>query len=342
MRKARFWIVTSLFLCLGGAAVLDGPARTAAPVARSAAAPRKKDVTFEARLDDESVVRVRLLAEQIQVMTPYGRLTVPVSDIQRIEFGYRSTAAVQKRVRDALAQLAARTFEEREGASKQLLALGPASYHALRHATNVRDVEVARRAKTLLEKMEAKYSTEQLQRKSYDLVYTPTFTIAGQVEGAELKVKTSYFGETRLPLANLWRLRSLGSDAEAVVTIDSARYANPGAIAWMETDVEIREGARVEITASGQIDMYPLPGNAGQWLATPAGPSWGGGGGFGQVGGQMPGVLLGRIGKSGKEIALRDSWNDTAGNGGRLYLRIVPSPWGNASTGTYKVTIRSK
>jgi hypothetical protein len=340
MRKARFWIITSLCLCLGGAAVLEGPARTAAPIAPSAAAAVKKEVTFEARLDDESVVRVRLLCDQIHVTTPYGRLFVPVTDIQRIEFGYHSTTAMQKRIREAVAQLAAKTYETREGASKQLLALGPVSYSALRQATNASDLEVVRRAKSLVEKMEAKCSPEQLQRKSYDLVHTPTFTIAGQIEGGELKVRTSYFGETRLKLANLIRLRSLGSDSEALVTIDSARYANPGAIAWMETEVEIREGARVEITASGQIDMYPLGGYTGQWMATAAGPGWGGG--FGQVGGQMPGVLIGRIGKNGKEIALRDSWSETASNGGRLYLRIVPSPWGNASTGTYKVAIRFK
>jgi hypothetical protein len=343
MRITRSWIVLPLFFFLGGSAVLDRPARTAAPTTRLAGPATKPEVTFEARLEDQSLVRVRMLSEQIQVSTPYGRLTVPVQDIRRIEFGHHPGVGVPKRIAAAIEQLAAKTFDAREAAGKQLLALGPLSYPALQQATKAADLEVVRRAKGLLEKLEARYSTEQLQRRWHDLVHTPTFVIAGRVEGEGLKVKTAYFGETQLRLADLWLLRSLGSDTEGNVTVDSARYANPGAVTWMETDVEIREGSEVEITATGQIDMWPMPGGAGAWTATPTGPNWAGGrGGGGMVAGQDPGVLLGRIGKAGKEITLGALWNERATQSGRLYLRISPSPWGNASTGEYKVKIRIK
>jgi hypothetical protein len=338
MRAARMWVLMPLFLCLGGPAVFNESARTAAPIRAGSSAVVKNEVAFEARLEDQSVVRVRLLCEQIHVSTPYGRLSVPVQDVRRIEFGHHPPAGVRKRISEAIGQLSARTFEERETASKQLLTFGPLSYTALQDATKAADIEVIRRAKSLLQKLESRHAMELLHRRWYDLVHTPTFVIAGKIEGDSLKVKTSYFGETQLRLSDLWLLRSLGNDSVITLTVDSARYANPGAAAWMETMVDVASGATLRVTAGGQIDMYPIGADAGMWMATPSGPQWvGGRGGF--MAAQLPGTLVGRIGKSGKEFMISDRFSEKVNEGGRLYLRIVPSPWGNASTGEYKVSI---
>ena len=98
---------------------------------------------------------------------------------------------------------------------------------------------------------------------------TPTFTIAGQIEGAALKVKTSYFGETEVRLSHLWSIRTLETPPSVLVVIDSARYAGPG-FTWLETRIDVRKGAAMKIKATGQIDMYPLGNEVGMYMATPA------------------------------------------------------------------------
>jgi hypothetical protein len=338
MRVARLWLLLPLLLLVCG---LDRSARTAAPAGRPAEKATKKDVPFEVRLDDQSVVRVQLLQSQISVLTPYGKLTVPAVDVRRIDFGHHPPVGTDRRIRDAIEQLAAKTFATRETASKQLLALGPLSYDALQKATKAADIEVVRRAKDLLKKLEAVHSEERLQRKAYDLVHTPTFVIAGQVEGATLKVKTAYFGESQLKLSDMWSLRSLDGPAAVTVLVDSARYAVPNNIVWLQTEVEVRKGSTLHVVASGQIDMYPLGADAGMWMAGPGGPKWVGGGGV-MMGGMQPGTLVGRIGKTGKEFVIGEQVEEPARNEGRLFLRIVPSPWGNGSTGEYKVVVTMK
>jgi hypothetical protein len=268
---------------------------------------------------------------------------VPAEHIRNIDFTPRPVPDVHKRVAAAIEKLNSDVFAEREAASRDLMALAPASYWPLVEATRAEDLEVKKRAQSVLAKLEKKFPVEELRRKPHDLIQTPTFTIAGLIQGGTLKVKPAYFAETQLKLGNLRSLRSLGSGREVTVAVDAARYAMPPGTAWMETKVSVRARSRLVVAASGEIDMYPLAGSVGQYRAGPDGPKWAGGiamkGGAGSVI-ASPGMLLGRIGTSGKEFVLGAKYDGLAEDEGVLYLRIVPSPWNNASSGEYKVTIR--
>ena len=44
---------------------------------------------FEARFSDDSVLKLRLCDVRIEVTTPYGKLLIPVADIQQVEFATR-------------------------------------------------------------------------------------------------------------------------------------------------------------------------------------------------------------------------------------------------------------
>ena len=41
----------------------------------------------EVRFGDGSVVRMTLLQDQLEVMTRYGKLSIPITEIRRVEFG---------------------------------------------------------------------------------------------------------------------------------------------------------------------------------------------------------------------------------------------------------------
>jgi len=55
----------------------------------------------------------------------------------------------------------------------------------------------------------------------------------------------------------------------------------------------------------------------------------------------MAGTLLGRIGANGKIFVIADRYEGVPDQEGKVYLHIVPSPWNNASSGSYKVRIRT-
>jgi hypothetical protein len=346
MRLLRALFLLPLFLAVASSVGFDQPAstKTAKPDTKEDTKPAPAVPGFEASLEDSSVVHLTLLQEQVQVTTPYGVLKVPVRDIQGIDFGQRISEASSRRIRSAIEQLASKTPADRAAAGSTLLELGPASFAALRDAAGSADREVVRRAQTLLTKLEAKYSKQRLQRKHHDLVHTPTFTIAGRVEGTVLKIRTPYFGEKELKLADVVSLRSTTAGTRATLVVAAARYALPGQGAWMETAVRIRPRTRLQVTATGQIDLYPQPGGASTYVSGPGGAKWGRGfaKGTAMPQGQTPGTLLGRIGKSGKEFVVGEKYEGTPGEDGLLHLRIVGSPWNNNATGEYRVVIATR
>ena len=56
----------------------------------------------------------------------------------------------------------------------------------------------------------------------------------------------------------------------------------------------------------------------------------------------MAGTLLGRVGENGKVFVIGERYDNVPGEEGKLYLHIVPSPWNNASSGTYQVHITTE
>lgn len=338
MRNLRLWLLLPLFLVLGGPIGLHKPAQTAAPIPLG---DRKttSEASFSARFADGSSVRFVLLHENLSVKTAYGQLVVPAREVSRIEFGMRVPTGTERAIRASIVLLGSKTFLDREKAGQDLLALGPASYRPLQEATSSSDPEVARRAKELVTKLESRFSPEELHRKTHDIVHTPHFPIAGHLESEALRVRTTYFGTTTVKPADLWEVRSTRPGSERTIVLEAARHALQ-AINWFDTGIDVSAGRTLSVKATGQIDMYPLPGSVGTYLATPAGASWPGGRMPGLA--QVPGMLVGRIGSTGGDLPIGAQLDEVAKTSGRLFLRIVPSPWGNPSTGQYHVTVSQR
>src|SRR5262249_42207355 len=160
------------------------------------------------------------LTEAIEVGTRYGKLKVAANEIRRIEFGLRIPEVTLKRIDAAIADLGSPEFPKREAAGKELLALKEAAYPALQAAAKSRDAEVAaRRAQAVLKTMTERTPVERLRFKKHDTIVTTEFPIIGQIEAANLKAKTPYFGEVELQLAELRAMRWIGSEREVKVVV---------------------------------------------------------------------------------------------------------------------------
>src|SRR4051812_12723453 len=105
------WAVLTAFL-LAGVAAAQGEKKKPLP----------KPNEVEVRLADGSRVRMTLVQETLDIITKYGKLTVPTVDVRRIEFGIRPTDELARRVEDAIKRLASDTFKEREKAANELVA----------------------------------------------------------------------------------------------------------------------------------------------------------------------------------------------------------------------------
>jgi hypothetical protein len=299
-----------------------------------------------------SLLRLLVRSEALEIATDYGRLVVPVKDIQSIEFGLRFPDGVENKIQAAISELGGAEYRTRDRAGKALLELAPYSYPAVLAASRSKELEVSRRARELLKQIESKHPKKALKTSAEDRVVTRSFPIVGRILTRSLKARTDLFGEVELGLAKMESLKGIaapGPSSNVTVSVDAAKYARHGE--WMETEVEVNGRSVLTITAKGVVDTWPQQPN--QWITTPNGVQGGrvfvGGniivGGIArQMGGaqnlQMNGgALFGRIGTSGEPFFIGERYNGTPEGEGKLYLTIAPSPWNCPSTGSYEVKI---
>lgn len=301
-----------------------------------------KNSDAEVQFANGSTVRLSILQDRIDVLTRYGRLAVPLAEVQRVEFGVHLPAEVARRVEAAIVKLGSSQYAEREEGGRELTALGARAYPALLRALKSDDQEVARRAEKIVETVRTQVPAKELRGREEDVVTTPGFTIVGRIVTPALKGRSEYFGDVQLRLTQLRHLRSLRNGAAVLVAVDAAQYGS-AAGQWLDTGVSVENNATVLVVASGTIDIYPQA--PGQYLSTPKGytnnvltpgtkvvPTAANMRNF-------AGALFGRVGETGETFYIGERFDGAPGREGKLYLHIAPSPWNNASTGTYQVRI---
>jgi hypothetical protein len=296
----------------------------------------------EVRFTNGSVVVMNMLQDKIEIVTEYGKLTVPPRDIRNIEFGFHATEEEKRKLDESIEHLGSKSHEERAAAVIDLVAMGPLAYLRLQRATASKDLEVSRRAEAALKTVRDKYPPRLLRVREDDVVRTGKFSIVGRIITPTLKAKADEFGDHELRPSRLLAIRWLAADTRKEVVVDAASHGGPGNAKWMATGVRLEPQVGVRITATGQVDL--LPQQAGQRMCGPDGNN--GGNGFGKGrwqmnnnNGQAGGELLGRIGDTGPVFFIGSRHTMTPRTGGQLHLMIAQSPWGCPSTGEYRVTV---
>ena len=294
-------------------------------------APRSQPA--EVRLNDGSLVRMTVLQESVDIMTKYGRLTIPLSDIRRIDFGLHLPDGVEPQIQGAIKQMGSDTYRDREDAVKQLVSFGPMAYPSLQQAARSKDLEVVKRATAAMRRIDDKVAPEQLRIKYEDTVQTAEFTITGRIVSPAIKVHSETFGEFDLKLSQLRSLHQRGHTGDIEMIVDAGQFGT-STDQWMDTGVLVDGNLRLIIRSEGQVDLWPQ--GPGQYLTSPKGYSTAGKGGT-----HMAGTLLGRVGDNGKVFVIGEQYEGAPANEGKVYVHIVPSPWNNVSSGSYKLRIRT-
>jgi hypothetical protein len=298
------------------------------------AAPRERPCQAEVRFSDGSLVRMNILQENIEIQTRYGKLTVPLGEVRRIEFGLHVPGEVDQQIHQSIKLLGSDVFKERDVATRDLLQVGHWARPSLQRASRSSDQEVAHRAASLLRQLTDRVPPELLRLKDEDVIHTAEFTIVGRLVAPTLKAQSPHFGELALKLADLRTLHLRHQGGSLELMVDAAKFGSE-VEQWFDTGVVVDPSLRLCVCGEGQIDLWPQ--GPGQYMASPKGfNTTGKGGNF------MAGALVGRIGEHGKAFMIGDRYEGTPAEEGKLYLHIVPSPWNNASTGNFRVRVQAE
>jgi len=321
-------IPTTLAVCLA----LAVSTRTLAQDQPSTSSPSRPSLA-EVRFGDGSVVRMTLMQENVEVLTKYGKLTIPINEIRRVEFGLHVPPDVNQQITQSIKRLSSDVYKERDSAGKELIQVGHFAYPMLQKASKSGDQEVSYRATSLIKQISEKVAPELLRLREEDVIHTTEFTVIGRISSQTIKAHSPHFGEVALKLSELRQMQVRQHGGKQEVNLDAAKHGS-ALDQWCDTGISVDAGQRLVLTSEGQVDLWPQ--GPGQYMAAPKGYNTAG------KGGQfMAGALVGKIGENGKLFYIGDRCEGTAGEEGKLYLQIVPSPWNNASAGSYRVRIQT-
>jgi hypothetical protein len=167
----------------------------------------------EVRFGDDSIMRVVLLAEVLDLDTAYGKLTIPLSDVKRVDFGLRITPEEEKIIAGAIADAGGPDPKLRVAARGVLVGLREKALPAVRRAAAA---AAGTEAGTFLADCEGRIKSalpDGLSSPSdRDKVVTAGSTFVGRLTTPEFKVRTYAFGEQPLKLATVRSLRTRSAD----------------------------------------------------------------------------------------------------------------------------------
>jgi len=239
-------------------------------------------------------------------------------------------AQIEKSIRN----LASDAYKQREDASKELLQAGHWAYAALQKASTSPELEVAKRAQSLLNRISEKTPPDVLKMRVDDVVQTRDFPIVGRIASPTIKAHSPLFGEQLLKLCDLRSIHLRGQRGESEMTIDAAKYGS-ALDQWFDTGLVIDGQLRLTINSEGSVDLWPQ--TPGQYVAQPRGYNTPGkGGAF------LAGALVGKIGEAGRAFLIGERYEVNSTDEGKLFMHIIPSPWNNASSGLYRVRVTTE
>ncbi len=295
------------------------------------AQPKAAPDEVEVRFADGSTVRMVILQSAIDVQTKYGKLSIPVKEIRRIEFGLHLPDETVEKIDKAIKRLNSESFKERDAAQRELVELGAVAYPSLYRASQSLEPEVVQRARAAIKQLRAKVPAKELRLKAEDYVRTVDFPVMGKIVSPALKARTSYFGALDLKIGELRGITWLAGGGETVLTVDAQKHGS-GPNQWMDTNVMIEPDVPLSVVATGEIDL--LNDGSGQFVTGPRGTR-----NTGRVGQFPSGSLIGKIGENGTTFLVGDRYERTPTQEGKLYLAIVPGPWNNQVSGSFEVKI---
>ncbi len=223
-------------------------------------------------------------------MTKYGKLTIPIREIRRIDFGLHLPDGVGQQIDQSIKQLGSETYKERDEAVKHLVHYGPLAYPFLQRASSSLDPEVSQRATGVIKRIAEKTGPENLRIKEEDYIQTMEFPITGRILHPAIKAHSTHFGDLSLKLSELRTLFVRGNSSDNDLVVDAAKFAN-APDQWFDAGVIVDPALRLIIVGDGQIDLWPQ--GPGQYITGPKGYSTAGkGGNF------MAGALIAKVGEN--------------------------------------------
>jgi hypothetical protein len=314
----------------------EQPAESSTPATESAVEAAPVGNQFEIELIDGTLLHGEVDIAEIDVVTKYGALKIPLAELKSIVPGLATQRPLHERITGLIDRLGGDKFQEREEAQAQLIMMGAQVRALLQTAATSDNLERAKRAQAILEKLADVERTwgpsPSKPLAQHDEITTTQFTASGQVQAKVFTVHGLY-GTVQVQLEHIKSLRRAGGlrSAEffAATKVTGEHIAN---VKPFDSQIVVQRGDQVTIRAGGTIKrsgtVFVPDGNAD----------------YGQFDRTIPvGALLVQAGAAGERRIAGSKCSFTADLDGPLFFSLAMPASFTRSTpleGQYEVQVR--
>jgi hypothetical protein len=307
-------------------------------------AQKPAEVTVKLR-DGSNVTGTTSLAD-INLVTDYGKLIIPVKSVNSIQVGIPADKAVSDKAVSFLKQLNNSSDDIKKGAYDELVKLGIKAIPAITNFTG--DVKNQTEYtgdytpdNALAEIKVANFVDDATSDK--DVVSIDNqYTMGGTYEFSKLDVKTEYgnlsIPKEKIKTIDISYINESGTNDFSFKLIASKNISGNNNGGWLKTGIMLKMGQKISITATGEVSLASLSNQKYH----PNGSATESASDYTSDATTYPtyGNVVYKIGEqSTTTLRAGAKFNGTSASAGMLYLSIYETVFNAANTGSYSVKV---
>lgn len=281
----------------------------------------------------------------VTLNTDWGKLDIPVKDVSSLEFGITPDESNQSKVINLVKQMNDAAEEKRQAAYDELVKMSIGTIPVLNDYIYGNDYVASEYTdytpEAALSEMKTTYGVDEGFNDKDIVTINYEYTIGGTFAIKTINLKTEY-GELNVPKEKIQEMEvtyfdEAAGDKSFKVLANKHISGNDNG-GWLNTGIKVKNGQKINITASGEVVLESLSGNK----YTPDGnvssdyesdyestyPSYGN--------------LVYRIGEYGEMIKAGSKYNGTASESGTIFLSIYETVYNSSNTGFFTVKVSVK
>lgn len=314
----------------------------------------KLDLTLTLR-DGNIITGTTQKINSVLVVTPYGKLDIPIKNVSSITVGIDADKANADKIKNLCKQLANSSEDMRRKAYEELIQMPVGAipiiddfmFSAANQPTEYTDYTV----ESALSSLKASHGINE-NSSSDDIVSIDyLYTIGGKYEFKDIELKTEY-GTLTIPKSKIEKIDVMYSNdlegQKSFKLLASKHISSNNAGGWLKTNLNVKAGQILNITATGEVTFASLSGNKYKPNGKIVGSNTTEEGydeyGYDSANSDYPtyGNVVFKIGENGQVMKAGDKYTGSVKNSGQLYISIYETVYNAANTGSYLVNISVK
>lgn len=322
---------------------------------------QQKPVELKLNLLDGNVITGTSQMGDVELVTNYGKLTIPVANVSTIKVGIGKDKSIYDKALSYLKILNTSSNDDtRKGAYADLIKLGPKAIAAVNDFSsdpkNIDENSTYAGEYTVDNALSELYSANNIEDNAdVDDIVTidGSYTMGGAFSFAKMDIKTEY-GNLSIPKEKIKSvdvsvINPSGAGEKTFKLMASKNISGNQNGGWLKTGIMLKQGQKFTITATGEVTLASLSNQKykpdGSYTATNGTtyPAASGGDYEGAVTYPSYGNVVYHIGDTSTEaIKAGAKFSGTAKTSGMLYISIYETVYNAANSGSYTVKVMNK